>query len=56
MNKRKTPEKDPQDREDDRDDDNPKWTEEDFANAKYGDDMPDFVKETFKVWRPAKGS
>lgn len=29
------------------DDDNPEWTAEDFKHAKYGDDMPDFIKKAF---------
>jgi hypothetical protein len=37
--------------------DNPKWTKSDFSRAKYGNDMPDFIKETFTVrGRPARGS
>lgn len=29
------------------DDENPEWTAEDFKHAKYGDDMPDFIKKAF---------
>ncbi len=31
------------------DDDNPEWTEEDFAQAKRGDAIPEHVREAFET-------
>ena len=34
------------------DDDNPEWTAEDFAKAKYGDDIPGHIIAAFPNTRP----
>lgn len=34
------------------DEDNPEWTAQDFASAKKGDDIPDFIRKAFPNTRP----